>query len=1712
MYMKMLRKIDQWMKGRERISLPNFLSSIFSAKALWSAPARRNFGSATSTAKCSLVQVIRCFFYGLLLIGRDRLLRSVVDSKNSDRIQSPDASGHSRGRWLQIGQVMWVLTFLLQGLALGSPFGEAVRYPSFPGTLLGIVQLDGRPVEAGAVLGFYQGTELRGRFEVSSNQIVGGASYFNAVIQQSGQSETLTKAILWIPESEMLFERPLNISMPLSDDFGKFDSIQTFSFTQVLFDEAIIQTLSSRVLDGFQTQEEQKLVLDLSQILDAADRSRVKPNALYSQSGSALSLDVESGLLTYQPRLDFNGPEILFLPLVGSQTHPLTYLKIQVDPVNDPPVIQSRTYHLREDVGIIFTLNANDPEGEALTYTYVDLPVHGTVSGIAPTVQYQPDAGYSGIDSLRVKVSDGVHESATALISFDVGAVNDAPSAFAQSLQVAEDGSLEIVLSGNDPDNDPLSYHVTQAPDNGMITSLGSLITYRPNTDFSGEDRLRFVVSDGSLESSETQITITVSPVNDPPVLIQRVFTLSEDGEIDLALVASDPDQDPLLFEIVTQPQHGTLAGTAPQLTYRPHEGFFGNDSFDVRVSDGVAVSDVTAMQLVIEPVNDAPLAQPATTQVPYHDKVVLPDLGTDADGDELTLDLISNPQHGQLSMVDGQWVYQHTGTTLIEDRFTYRVTDGELFSNSALVTLDIVKASFEITMDVDRIGENGGQVTVTFTRQSHLDQPLEFGITSMQPDRLVFPATVTIPAGERSHSFIVGANDNLFFEGDVEVGLDVVSSELNDQRFLITVLEDDQPSLTLTPLFPRISEKEGETEVSLFFNRPPDGEALEILLNSPNAVDLEFPAQVELSAGASKVNFAVKAIDNGMRDGDRQITLNAVLSPSVRAETLLTVLDDEVSNVGRLSDGWIAGATVFFDRNRNRVLDAGEPSTVTDETGRFWLDLPVAVYDANGDNKVDAKDGLLVGKGGVDITTGIPQASTLLSSPAASVISPLTTLVVLVVENNPVMDETQAATQVQSALKIPPGVDIMRVDAFEAVAKGDATAVSALQAAAKVQDTTVQVGSLIGSSSQTSAETHIETARQSLAQRIGQGESPELESGPWVEAFIDSTARSSGVELSQEIVSSASAIVSQGNRQKDEIAGSGLSVKEAAQELVRHQAFSQDRVTADLDSLATGLADPEALRLQYSPENYSKLIQGIGTGTLTELDTRAGTFEFGTPKIEIQENGRHDGDLIIRRSLGSYGKVKLRIELQGVTAKAGEDFVSAPLETVFESFQINQVIALEEILIDDEQTETVESLSVKLTVLESERDGALIGGQGTASVSILDDDGVGRFQFSASNISVSEADSDVSGVFVERLEGSIGDVTILLEYLELDSNAELGTDFQWTSQELVFASGVTKRPIPLRIIQDDSLEADEVLFIRMRLHPEFSLGAVLGDPSTLQLQLLNDDLGEAPVIEAPAQVSFGEDSTLGPEKIVVTDQDTHLDSVTLRIESDSPLFPAESVQLIQLDEPGQWDLWANPVPNGAGNATLTLYASDGYQTTTETILIEVRPENDHPVIEGLPNRLEVGRGGRVIQFKISDIETESDSLTVLISAQQQARGLEEYFVIERNGPQFQLRISASEDTQGEVLLHLIVLDSDGGFVEHTTNVVFLDSGVSRSPIQFERLPSNQLRLTWEGDLRLHATPDLLQPFQLIQDAISPFDVPIEQIQFYILRPDIASP
>lgn len=79
---------------------------------------------------------------------------------------------------------------------------------------------------------------------------------------------------------------------------------------------------------------------------------------------------------------------------------------------------------------------------------------------------------------------------------------------------------------------------------------------------------------------------------NAPPVAGESRWRMSKANEaLEIELTGSDDDNDPLTFEMVTQPQFGRLSGELPKVTYLPNKDFPGEDSFEFKVSDGKEAS-----------------------------------------------------------------------------------------------------------------------------------------------------------------------------------------------------------------------------------------------------------------------------------------------------------------------------------------------------------------------------------------------------------------------------------------------------------------------------------------------------------------------------------------------------------------------------------------------------------------------------------------------------------------------------------------------------------------------------------------------------------------------------------------------------------------------------------------------------------------------------------------------------------------------------------------------------------------------------------------------------------------------------------------------------------------------------------------------------------------------------------------------------------------
>ncbi|MBN1947690.1 MAG: tandem-95 repeat protein [Bradymonadales bacterium] len=317
--------------------------------------------------------------------------------------------------------------------------------------------------------------------------------------------------------------------------------------------------------------------------------------------------------VTYTPDPDFFGSDAFtFRVNDGTADSNLGIVRITVNGLPDPPIATPHLVTTPEDHPVTFTLPGRDPDGDEVTFTIVTLPGHGTLdTDQLPRVTYTPDLDYHGADSLTYRLSDGVLESEIATLPLEIVPVPDLPFARSQEVTTPEDVPIEITLDGADPDGGEPAVFLLTAPVHGVLRAVSlPTVVYTPDQDYAGRDAFTFVVYNGELVSQPATVSITVTPVNDPPRISDVALVTTEDNPLELELPVIDPDTPPELLQatLLTLPRNGRLfeswAGNAISardlplvldglsLYYVPPANYFSPgspplpESFDIAVTD----------------------------------------------------------------------------------------------------------------------------------------------------------------------------------------------------------------------------------------------------------------------------------------------------------------------------------------------------------------------------------------------------------------------------------------------------------------------------------------------------------------------------------------------------------------------------------------------------------------------------------------------------------------------------------------------------------------------------------------------------------------------------------------------------------------------------------------------------------------------------------------------------------------------------------------------------------------------------------------------------------------------------------------------------------------------------------------------------------------------------------------------------------------------
>src|SRR5205814_5446608 len=136
-----------------------------------------------------------------------------------------------------------------------------------------------------------------------------------------------------------------------------------------------------------------------------------------------------------------------------------------------------------------------------------------------------------------------------------------------------------------------------------------------------------------------------------------------------------------------------TPAGGAGGFTYTPDADFNGTDDFTYQVSDGHGGTSSATVSITVNPVNDAPVAHGGTLATDEDAPGNVTVTATDVDGDALMFGVVDGPAHGTLTSFNadtGAYTYQPAANYNGPDQFTFRASDGNLNSDTAIVSITV--------------------------------------------------------------------------------------------------------------------------------------------------------------------------------------------------------------------------------------------------------------------------------------------------------------------------------------------------------------------------------------------------------------------------------------------------------------------------------------------------------------------------------------------------------------------------------------------------------------------------------------------------------------------------------------------------------------------------------------------------------------------------------------------------------------------------------------------------------------------------------------------------------------------------------------------------------------------------------------------------------------------------------------------------------------
>ncbi len=404
---------------------------------------------------------------------------------------------------------------------------------------------------------------------------------------------------------------------------------------------------------------------------------------------------------------------------------------ITINPINDCPSLPAG-YTLpvpivtNEDVNSgIWNLRLEliDDDHPVLTYTSThtnsalgSLVLNANQPSLYGDIQFTPNADQFGSSTGTITASDGIC-SYDIPITITVNPVNDCPTVInpiADQTANEDDANLVIDISNTFTDIESSTLNYSVVSDNSSLASYtiaGTNLVIDFEEDQFGTANVVLTTTDGDINCTiDDSFVLTVTGINDAPDTVSEtisllsgatVSTLNDGSTTSVLANDNDVDGDSITAVLVSTTSNGSLTLNSNGTFSYTHDGSSTtSDNFTYYATDSNANGNTVTVQIYI---NNPPVAvtetiavfEGGTATTTTAGVTSLLDNDTDAEGDPLTAELVTQPSDGALTLnSDGSFTYIHNGNSNANDSFTYRANDGKISGSPISVTITVTNTN----------------------------------------------------------------------------------------------------------------------------------------------------------------------------------------------------------------------------------------------------------------------------------------------------------------------------------------------------------------------------------------------------------------------------------------------------------------------------------------------------------------------------------------------------------------------------------------------------------------------------------------------------------------------------------------------------------------------------------------------------------------------------------------------------------------------------------------------------------------------------------------------------------------------------------------------------------------------------------------------------------------------------------------------------------